>query len=813
MLKIFSERPLSAFSALINPYQGSHIMQFSIVLSKITSFSIGIVISASLILAGCGGGGGGSSTPAPSSLGGVAAVGYPIVGGAVQVKCAAGAALTTTTSSTGAWQVTLNGQTLPCAVEVSGGTKNNIANTTSYHSIAISAGIVNVTPFTDLMVANLTAQNPSTWFTGLTPALLTALTQSNVNTALANLRTALSGLTALATINPITTSFSAVPGNTMDDLLAALQLAMSNTSSSYASLLSAASSNSFATVVAALNAALPAAYTSVTAGVPTGSNPGITGVLPASAAVGASVTISGTNFRQGSGGITSGDAYRVSFNGTTATPYLRTLTQLAVIVPVGATTGTLTATDLITNLVYTVPSGFTVTGTTGNAISATATTTAQNLTIGTAMASFSPLTPSGGATPYTYSNTGTLPSGLLFSTSTGAVTGTPTATYATANLVFSVKDANNVVASTTSTVSFTVNAVSVATSNLNDTGITANQCYQVGSNVLVACNSAAAIAQNNVQDGMVGRDANIATNSNTDGKLGFSFTSITGGCVQDNVTGLMWEVKTTDGGLRDWTKTYTNYSAAYNPSNLLNTSTDAGGFVTAVNATNLCGYNDWRMPDVDELQSIVDYGAAYPGPAIDATWFPNTQSGTNSVFWSASPDVSSSILAWFVGFGDGFVYYNPRSSSHYVRLVRAGQTHVTPRYTASTDGQEVTDNQTKLIWRRCAEGMVFNGSTCTGAASTFTHEAALQRAAAQAGSTGIAWRLPNVKELSSITDKSYSNPSIDLTAFLATPVGSFWSASPYVGNASISWLVVFDYGGTFGNARDGYYVRLVRAGQ
>src|SRR5450830_921360 len=86
---------------------------------------------------------------------------------------------------------------------------------------------------------------------------------------------------------------------------------------------------------------------------------------------------------------------------------------------------------------------------------ATATTTTQLLTVGTAMTSFKPLTPSNGATPYTYSYTGTLPSGLSFSASTGAVTGTPTTPYESASLVFSVKDANNAVANTTSTVNFT----------------------------------------------------------------------------------------------------------------------------------------------------------------------------------------------------------------------------------------------------------------------------------------------------------------------------------------------------------------------
>lgn len=89
------------------------------------------------------------------------------------------------------------------------------------------------------------------------------------------------------------------------------------------------------------------------------------------------------------------------------------------------------------------------------AISATANTTAQNLTVGTAMTSFSPLTASGGATPYVFSITsGTLPAGLNLDPGSGEVTGTPTATYAAANVVFSVKDADNVVASTTSTVSF-----------------------------------------------------------------------------------------------------------------------------------------------------------------------------------------------------------------------------------------------------------------------------------------------------------------------------------------------------------------------
>lgn len=358
----------------------------------------------------------------------------------------------------------------------------------------------------------------------------------------------------------------------------------------------------------------------------------------------------------------------------------------------------------------------------------------------------------------------------------------------------------------------------VTTSTLNDTGITSMQCYQAGSDVLVDCASAGAIALNNAQDGMVGRDANAATNSNADGKLGFSFSAVAdganpNGCVQDNVTGLMWENKTNDGGLRDWNKTYTNYSATYDPSGLYGSATDASGFVTAVNTTNLCGYSDWRMPTADELQSIVDYGVFYPGPAIDATWFPNTQ----GFVWSASPyigaggTVNAPSFAWHVDFSYGVVNGGPRYSSRYVRLVRAGQSIISSRYTPSTDGQEITDNKTKLIWRRCAEGMSWNGSTCAGTASTFTHEASLQLATTQANTTGIAWRLPNVKELSSIVDKNLGNPAIDPAAFPATPASWFWSTSSYAGSSV--WFVYFDGGDISISGRNGsnYAVRLVRS--
>lgn len=136
-------------------------------------------------------------------------------------------------------------------------------------------------------------------------------------------------------------------------------------------------------------------------------------------------------------------------------------------------------------------------------------------------------------------------------------------------------------------------------------------------------------------------------------------------------------------------------------------------------------------------------------------------------------------------------------------------------FTVSADGQEVTDAKTGLIWRRCVEGMTASAGGCTGSLGGFTHEAALVRASTQAAATGVAWRLPNVKELSSIADKSRSDPAMDETAFPDARASlPFWSSSPYAGSASAAWCATYTNGLVRTCSRDSIiYVRLVRAGQ
>jgi hypothetical protein len=139
------------------------------------------------------------------------------------------------------------------------------------------------------------------------------------------------------------------------------------------------------------------------------------------------------------------------------------------------------------------------------------------------------------------------------------------------------------------------------------------------------------------------------------------------------------------------------------------------------------------------------------------------------------------------------------------------QVQVQVRYSYSVDGTEVTDRKTGLVWQRCSAGQSWSATTtCTGTAATYTHEAALSFAKTQTG-----WRLPNVKELSSITDKTRSNPAIDVTAFPATPSYVYWTSTPFAGDALSAWCVNFYLGNVNYCHRNGlssyaYHVRLVR---
>ena len=126
--------------------------------------------------------------------------------------------------------------------------------------------------------------------------------------------------------------------------------------------------------------------------------------------------------------------------------------------------------------------------------------------------------------------------------------------------------------------------------------------------------------------------------------------------VRDNVTGLVWENKTDDGSIHDKDNTY-NWQDAQDV------------FIATLNSQNFGGYSDWRLPSVNELQSIVDYSRH--DPAINADYFPNTES---SGYRSSTTSAGSPNYAWVVNFFIGSIFDGYKSGyNYYVRAVRSGQ--------------------------------------------------------------------------------------------------------------------------------------------
>ncbi len=152
----------------------------------------------------------------------------------------------------------------------------------------------------------------------------------------------------------------------------------------------------------------------------------------------------------------------------------------------------------------------------------------------------------------------------------------------------------------------------------------------------------------------------------------------------------------------------------------------------------------------------------------------------------------------------------------------AGYPRTTPNsdFTAAGNGM-VQHTPTGLIWKRCAEGQSWDGTTCAGTAAEYTWQQAFERVdavnAVAAGTENLGqtdWRVPNINELQSLVEEGCTNPTINLTEFPKTPESGFWSASPVAGYSDYAWYVHFN-GGLDGWGRRSVvgHVRLVRAGQ
>ena len=372
------------------------------------------------------------------------------------------------------------------------------------------------------------------------------------------------------------------------------------------------------------------------------------------------------------------------------------------------------------------------------------------------------------------------------------------------------------------------------------------------------------------EDCEVGRDFTL--NDDSDGNAAFVFTKLdidgtelaadasSWSCVLDHATGLIWEVKTTDGTLRDPSKFFT----WHDPDNVLFIGTpsdqDTDDFIAYVNSdssinngSGLCGRSNWRLPTVHEIEGLADYDAVvadglggYSNPSIDTNYFPYTITSQYQWYWTShlnvDPDVNtgggsstSNYFAWAYGSaesrtrsGTGGVTVGDTARGNYVRLVSSSAavaSHFSDysfsRYVENLDGT-VSDHQTGLMWMKCSYGQTYDGADidndnliCDDSPAFGTWQQAFAWAAdSNANSTyGYNdWRLPNIKELGSIVDFGSAKPAINQSVFPNTVSGPYWTSTPSKANVHQTIYIGFQAGdyGPSDRSSTGLYLRLVR---
>jgi len=251
-----------------------------------------------------------------------------------------------------------------------------------------------------------------------------------------------------------------------------------------------------------------------------------------------------------------------------------------------------------------------------------------------------------------------------------------------------------------------------------------------------------------------------------------AYTDNGDGTITDRVTGLVWQK--VDAGESTWENAIARAA-----------SQTTGGFT------------DWRLPTPTELFSIMIHNNGNPA-AMNTTFFPVNPAGAAEYWWTSDIYGIDATKVWCVNAGGGLgpkpktetvsAGGTLRYHTRYVRGAKPGNGH---NYVNNLDGT-VTDTDTGLMW-----------AAAPGPATNWTGALAYAEGLTLADYSD--WRLPNIKELQSLTDYNLTTATVANAAVAPVnrvlfptatlPATAYWSSTALRGggnNAPTSaWLVEF----------------------